>query len=360
MLLGATLAAWPAGAAVEGTVWNGTTGREQGGVPVTLVKLGQGGMTPAGTTKSDTGGKFRFEQDAAGPGGQPMPILLRGEFDGVTYNQMIPPGTRTGDVRLTVYKSAPVNVQSKAGMPAQRILFLEPSGQEMAINEFFIYQNQSQPPVTYADAKQGTLRFYLPAASKGAVQVSATGPGGMPLHETAEKTGQPEVYKVNFAIKPGETRIELTYAVPYQSPMDFDVRSLYDGLTTRVAAPSGVTLAGDGLQPMAPNPQIQASIFAVPEAKLVKLSITGEGKLSQGDQQGDDQGGENISVIPAAIHNQLWLVLGFAFGILGLGFWALYAASGRTAGEAKGAAAAVATAAAAAPKRARARGKRKA
>ncbi|HYM13079.1 MAG TPA: hypothetical protein VEU62_20230, partial [Bryobacterales bacterium] len=158
--------------------------------------------------------------------------------------------------------------------------------------------------------------------------------------------------------KPGDSRIEISYAMPYSSPLDFDVRSLYDGLATRIAAPSGVTLSGDGLQPMPPNPQIPASIFALPEAKLVKVSIAGEGKLAQSEQQGDDQAGENISVIPAAIHNQLWLVLGFALGILALGFWALYAASGSPVSAAKGPASAAAAPAAA--KHARERGKRKA
>ncbi|HYM09753.1 MAG TPA: hypothetical protein VEU62_03430, partial [Bryobacterales bacterium] len=246
VLLGAALAASPAGAAVEGTVWNGTTGREQAGVAITLLKLEQG-MMPVGTAKSGAAGKFRFDQNVMGSAGQAVPILLRGEFDGVTYNQMIPPGTRTGDVRLTVYKAAPADAQSKLGVPEQRIVFLEPSGRQMAVTEFFIYQNQSQPPVTYTDAKRGTLRFYLPAEAKGAVQVSATGSTGMPLPETAEKAGPPDIYRVSYAIKPGDSRIEISYAMPYSSPLDFDVRSLYDGLATRIAAPSGVTLSGDGL-----------------------------------------------------------------------------------------------------------------
>ena len=324
ILLSLIVFALPAAAAVEGVVYNGTTGREQPDVPVTLMKLEQG-MVPAGTTRSDSYGKFRFADSA---GGQPGPILLRAEFDGVTYNQMIPPGSRTGDVKVTVYRAA--KAEGGAAAPATRIVLLEPSGREMAVNEFFLFQNASQPAVTYVNPQQGTLRFYLPASAKGVVQASATGPGGMPLRETAQKTDQPDVMKLNFAIKPGESRIELTYLIPYQSPMQLELRSLYDSMVTRVAAPAGVTLSGDGLQSMPENPQIKASVFSVPQVKAFALAVSGEGRLSRGREASAESGGEgadSISVIPAAIHNQLPLVLGFTLVILAVGFYALYSAS---------------------------------
>jgi hypothetical protein len=312
----------PARAAIEGVVINGTTGRQQSGVEVTLVKLEQG-MTPLASTKSDAAGRFRFDQDA---GGRPTPLLLRGEFEGVTYNQMIPPGSRTGDVRLTVYKSAAAN--GRAGAPEQHVVLFEPSGRQMIVNEFFLYRNQSQPPVTYTGSERGTLRFFLPPDAKGIVQVSATGPGGMPIRSRAEKTGQPDIYKVNFPIKPGESRIELTYLVPYQSPADFEVRNLYDGLTTRIAAPGGVTISGEGLEPMPENPQIKASIFSAPDAPSVRVSIAGEGRLSREQEQGGDSSGDSITIVPPPIQKQLWLILGFVLGILALGFYGLYSASG--------------------------------
>ncbi|MBI3698798.1 MAG: hypothetical protein HY238_28665 [Acidobacteria bacterium] len=314
----------PLPAAIEGIVQNGTTGREQAGVQVTLMKLEQG-MMPVGSTRTDASGKFRFVQSVAGSDGQPAPVLLQAVYEGVTYNQMVPPGRRTGDVRLTVYAAT-----KSAVPPEQHILLLEPSGKEMIVNEFFLYRNQTQPPATYIDSQQGTLRFYLPPAAKGIVQASATGPGGMPIRVTAEKSDQPDVYKISLPIKPGENRVDLTYLVPYQSPLEFETRSLYQGLVTRVAAPPGVTLSGDGLQPMPENPQIKASIYAIPEARTFKLTINGEGRLSRDRDSGDGQGGDNISIMPAAVHQQLWVVLGFGLAILALGFYALYTASGST------------------------------
>lgn len=309
-------------AAIEGVVINGTTGREQAGVEVTLLKLEQG-MVPVGATRSDAAGKFRFVQSLTSSGGQPPPVMLRADFEGVTYNQMIPSGSRTGDVKVTVYRA--VKAEGKGAAPEQHILLLEPSGREMIVSEFYAFRNQSQPPVTFVDARQGTLRFYLPAAAKGIVQASAAGPGGMPVRVTAEKSDQPDIHKVAFPIKPGESRVELTYLVPYQSPTELEVRTLYEGVATRVAAPPGVTLSGNGLKALPENPQIKASIFALPEAKSARLSIEGEGRLQREREQASE-GGDRISIMPAPIHKQIWVILGFVFAILALGFYGLYTA----------------------------------
>ncbi len=313
----AILLSLPVAGAMEGVVQNGTTGREQAGVEVTLMKLEQG-MQPIGSTKTDAAGKFRFEQE---PGG--APVMLQAQFEGVTYNQMIPPGTRTGDTRLTVYRAAPATTSE--ARPEQHVMLLEPSGREMIINESFLYRNQSQPPVTYVDRKRGVLRFYLTPGAKGIVQVSTTGPGGVPVRSAAEKTEQPDVYKVDFAVKPGESRIDLTYLTPYQSGMDFVSRKMYPGLVSRVAVPGGVAVKGEGLQSMGEEPQTKATIFQMPAGETFRLAISGEGRLSRAGQEG--AGGEaSISIVPAPIDSKFWLIIGLAAAILGLGFYGLFTA----------------------------------
>ena len=64
-LFGGLLAAVTTWAAVDGVVWNGTTGREQAGVAITLVKLEQG-MMPVASARSDAAGKFHFAQNIVG------------------------------------------------------------------------------------------------------------------------------------------------------------------------------------------------------------------------------------------------------------------------------------------------------
>ena len=61
ILLLSTSTLW---AAVDGTVVNKSTGRPQAGVTVSLTKLGQGGMSPAGSVTTDAQGKFAFESAA--------------------------------------------------------------------------------------------------------------------------------------------------------------------------------------------------------------------------------------------------------------------------------------------------------
>ena len=50
-------------ASIDGTVINGTTGKPQAGVSVTLVKPGQQGMQTIGDTVTDASGHFVFEKD---------------------------------------------------------------------------------------------------------------------------------------------------------------------------------------------------------------------------------------------------------------------------------------------------------
>jgi len=313
------LAALPALAAIQGYVENGTTGRKQGGVAVSLVKL-DAGMQPIGSASSDDAGKFRFDSDVSG-----VPMLLRAEFQGVTYSEMLQPGARAGDVKVTVYAAS-----TAPAPPEQHVMLLEPSGRELIVNESFLFNNAAQPPVTYVDPKQGTLRFYLPAGANGVVQVNTQGPAGMPIRASADKTGEPDIYKISFPIKPGENRVDLTYKVPYSAGMEFSGRTLYQNVATRIAAPAGVEIAGEGLRSMGEEPQSKAAIFSL-GVNPFRVTISGQGKLSRSGDSGGGGGGDSISIIPAAVYGQFWVILGFAAAILGLGFYGFYTASGNPA-----------------------------
>jgi hypothetical protein len=305
-------------AAIQGTVHNGTTGNPAVGLEVSLMKLDQG-MVPVGSVKTDAKGKFRFDASIEGAHG-----LLRAQLDGVTYTELITPGSPTEDLKLHVYDTSKSPIA-----PEQRVMLVEPAGSEVVVNESYLFRNQSQPPVTYTGGGQGTLRFFLPPGAKGQVQVSAAGVGGVPLRVTAEKTDQAGVYKVDHAIKPGEGRIDLTYRVANASGAELEWRTMYPGLSTRIAAPDGVTLAGEGLQPLGQEPRTKASIYSVARADF-RLKVTGQGQLPRGPEsgEGEEGGGGSLSVIPAAVVQQRWIIYAFAAVILALGFYGLYAASG--------------------------------
>jgi hypothetical protein len=314
------------GAAVEGVVHNGTTGKPAPGVGVVLMKLDQG-MVPVGSTKTDAAGKFRFETSVEGAHG-----LLRAQFEGVTYTEIVTPGAGAQNIQLHVYSAA-----KEPFPPESRVMLLEPSGSEMVVNESYLFRNDRQPPATYVGGPEGTLRFHVPPGARGAVQVHVSGVGGVPLRLNPERAGEANVFKVDHPIKPGENRIDLTYRVPYQSPLELAVRTLYPNVTTRIAAPQGVSIEAAGLQQMGQEPQTKASIFSIAAAEF-QLKIAGEGSLPRGREAGGEGGGGAVSIMPAAVHQQRWIIFGFAAAILALGFYGLYTASGAPAPPAQKAA----------------------
>ncbi len=341
-----------AGAAIDGVVINGTTGQPEPRVAVTLMSFDQG-MDPVEETRSGPDGAFRLEKSLGGSGGRAVPGMLRAEFDGVSYSKMIPPGTPTSGVRLTVYST----VAGEQLPPQRHIMFFEPGSSEMVVSESFLFSNDSKPPKTFRDPDQGTLRFYLPPAAKGIVQVSASGPASMPLRSMAQKTSQENVYMVDFPIKPGENRVDLTYLVPRSEASSFEGRLMYEGLSTQLAVPAGVTVEAEGLTPLGQEPQTQALVYQLPARTTFSLAISGEGQLARGGGAGGGAGGggaeqtrseTQVRVAPAPVAKELAWIIGITAVILGVGFYNLYTskASSPTAAGSEGAGDTAATGAA--------------
>jgi hypothetical protein len=311
--------------AVDGTVMNRTTGKLQGGATVTLYKLGQAGMESIESVKSDGLGKFRIERDVQGP------HLVQTAFDGVTYNHMLPPGAPTSGITLEVFNASK---QPGAARVDQHIVLFEPSGNQMLVSETYLFKNNGK--TTYNDPDGGTLRFYLPDTAKGVVQVNATAPQGMPIRRAAEKTAKSNVYKVDFPIKPGDTRIDLTYMAPFTPGSSFEGRVLYkSGGPTRLVVPSGVSLKGEGIESLGQEPRTQASIYGVKGLEY-KVEIQGAGALRE--TESSEAGPGIVQIMPkvyqgidgsagllAKVSAVKW-ILALAFGALSLGFVLLYRA----------------------------------
>ncbi len=299
-------------AAIDGTVVNRTTGKPQPGATITLFKIAQG-MEPLETVKSDSSGSFRIAKDAQGP------RLIQTEFDGVNYNQMLPPGAATSGLTLDVFNASRSADEAKV---TQHYLIFQPSESQMSVNEGFIFQNTGK--LTYNDPAAGTLKFYLPAAAQGKVTVQATAPQGMPIERSASRAAQTGVYKVDFPIKPGETRFDITYQVPYTAPATFAGKVLYPGTVTSLVAPQGVEIKGDGLALRGQEPRSHANVY---EVKTASFQVSISGALAASSEGDSGSSGENSiqEVLPRANEHLLWLVA-LAFAILGLGFTLLYRA----------------------------------
>jgi carboxypeptidase family protein len=310
-------------AAIDGTVVNQTTGKPQGGVSITLVKPGQGGMQTLGNTTTDASGKFVFEHDQ--PGGGPQ--LLQANYDGVNYNKLLTPNIPTSGVELDIYEGTKSPAVAHV---AQHMLLLEPSTSEFAVNETVLIQNDSK--TTYNDEKLGGFRFYLPPAANGQVKISAQGPGGMPLPRPAEKTEEKDVFKINYPIKPGETQFEITYVLVAGSPIIFhggvvSVKGMPPA-PLRLVVPPGVTVEGKDLQQIGVEPKTQATIYNVTAKKFFDLNVTGTGSLRQ--PQGtaaDETDSPKVTEGPPQAYAHLPWLIALGLGTLAVGLFSLYFAS---------------------------------
>ncbi len=311
-------------AAVNGKLINRTTGKPVAGNVVTLLKFTTS-MDPVEEVRTGPDGSFAFEKTLLGPNGGPVPGMVRAEYEGVNYSQMIPPGRPSEGLQLDVYSAEAKQVLAPRG----HIVIFEPGTGEMVVNENFAFLNNAEPPRTYRDPDHGTLRFYLPPEAKGIVQVRAAGPQRMPLKSMATPTGEKDIYKVDFPLKPGENSIDLTYLVPFTEGAEFKSRVLYDGLDTRIATPAGVTLEADGLVSMGQEPRTQASIYQLPASSKIQIKISGQGQLAAAGGGGEEAapaagGGSDVKVADAPVAKELYWILGLTTAVLVAGFVALY------------------------------------
>lgn len=303
-------------AAVSGTVTNGTTGKPQAGVEIGLMGMSQNGMDPLGTTRTGADGTFTLPADLKGP------ALLQANWQGVGYNQVISPGAPSTGIAVNVFDSSKTPGEAKV---SQHLVLFEPGADKLSISETYFYKNDGK--TTFHDPAKGTLQFFLPPAAKGEVQVRATAPGGVPLDRSADKAGKPDTYKVDFAIKPGETRIDLVYALPFSPGDAFASKLLNTDGPTRLIAPQGVTLEGDDVTSMGQEPQTKAAIYQVKGAAY-SVKIQGTGSLRQAaeaaGQPAEGEGGPGIEQILPPIYDHRWVLLGLGLGILAIGFVLLY------------------------------------
>jgi hypothetical protein len=315
-------------AAIDGTVVNKTTGKPLPGVSITLVKPGQQGMRTLGTTTSDATGHFQFANDE--PGGGPQ--LLQVNYAGVNYNKLLTPNIPTSGVEVNVYEATK---SPDVARVAQRMLVFEANSSRIGVTETVVLENASS--TTFSNTDTGGIRFYLPPASNGQVNVSAQGPQGMPLPRAAEKTSKENVFKVDFPVKPGETQFQISYVLPVGAPFTFrgelvNIKGMISG-PLRLVAPPGVKLSGSDIQPLGVEPNTQATIYNVVRNGAFSVDIAGTGSLN-GPSGNNASGGSTsedesppVSEGPPKIYQHLGWLLGFALAILGIGVIVLYRSS---------------------------------
>jgi len=132
-------------------------------------------------------------------------------------------------------------------------------------------------------------------------------------------------------VKPGETRFDLTYTVPYTEGAAYAGKIVTKDDNTYLIAANGVTLQGENLNDLGLEPRTQAHIYGLTGAAY-KVELTGAVAAApaapeESAEAADSDSGPRIEAIMPRIYGQTKLILALALGALALGLVLLYRAN---------------------------------
>ena len=324
-------------AQITGTVTNATTNKPSSGDEVTLLSL-TSGMQEVGKTKTDRQGHYTLDVPDEG-----TQHLVRVARQSVHYFEAAPPGASTVDI--TVYDAA---TQVEGLVTDARVFHLQASGGSMDVQELYILNNQSQPPRT----KIGNQTFAI-ALPDGAEmgEASLTGPSGMPVTVATVPSGAKDRYAYDFPIRPGQTRFEVTYKVPYSGSHEFSFKPEAPLSELGVLLPKSMKFNGvSGGFAQDVDESGLAVFFAknIPANQEVKFSVSGEGLIPTGPSGGNpsqsagESGGSVIPSPSSGTREALWFIVGALVILIGGGAFVMWrkSASAKNAQDPKAAKAA--------------------
>jgi 5-hydroxyisourate hydrolase-like protein (transthyretin family) len=278
LLLAASMTA--SAATLGGTVTNATTGKPAAGDDVALLSLSQG-MQEMARSKTDTQGKFSFSFESNG-----TPHLVRVTHDGVSYfPQTGPVGPNVSTVDVTVYdvaKNLPVST-------AVSVMRVQGDSGALQVMQLLAVKNDSTPPRTL-----NTDRGYAFSLPEGAQidEAVAQAPNGMPVSSMpVPDDKQKGTYYFAFPLRPGETRFQIAYHLPYSGELTFTPKIFSDMQHFVVMMPKSMTFEAKNPAAFSPmnDPQggdalVEVSTQAKAESDL-SFRVKGTGLLKDETEQ---------------------------------------------------------------------------
>ncbi len=276
---------------ITGTVINKTTNKPAAGDDVVLIRLQQG-MQEASRTKADSRGRFTLDVPEKGI------HLVRVTHDKANYFRPAPEGTQS--VEVEVYDAA-VKVAGVTGEADVMRIQTDENGKGLRVVENFFVKNASTPPRTQFSDRP--FEFYLP---EGAVVEgsAALGPGGMPVQAAPVPLGDANHFAFIFPIRPGETRFQITYRLPYGGSFKFAPRTLMPTDTIAVMMPKSMTFKGGASTPFTPvtddtNAQTLVARNVAPSQAL-DFTVSGTGQLPRDSGAAAEAGQGNTGAADAS------------------------------------------------------------
>lgn len=260
-------------ATITGTVTDRTTGKPSAGDTIAVINTAQS-MDEIAKATSDAQGRFSV---SAPDGGQ---ILLHITHGGAEYFKSVQPGAGSADI--DVYDSA----KKIDGITGEALVVraeTDPAGKTLNVAENFFVQNASAPPRTEYGAN--TFDFYLP---KGA-QVSetlASAPGGLPTNtKLVTVDAASGHYAFTFPIRPGETRFQVAYALPYSGKQPFSLKLSVPTGDVAVMLPKTMQFEGSAaFQPLNDPSVVNSQSYDAHQpafATPIQFTIAGTGQLPE-------------------------------------------------------------------------------
>ena len=134
---------------------------------------------------------------------------------------MAPPGTTS--VELEVYD---VGKKIDGIMVVADIMRIQVEQGQLEVIREFGAQNTSKPPRTQMNERN--LEFYIPNGAQIIPDsATATTENGNPLKSAPVPEGEKNRYSFIFPLRPGLTRFEVAYQIPYSGSANLDPKSLY-------------------------------------------------------------------------------------------------------------------------------------
>lgn len=291
---------------IRGNVVNGTTGEIPKSAKVIVVNPA-GGMLQEREVEAQDG---RFE--IAGLDPQAPIYLLRVDYDGVPYNLPVRVDGADHDVTINIYESTSSWDGIRVTAPH---LAASWQGAFLSIEQLFEISNESSPPRT-ATGEQGFFNLFLPADMESLTACFVTS-FGVPVDRTPIPTDVPGTYRVEYPIRPGLTRVGVSYKVPYASGnYTLNANVLYDlehVFVFAVDPEMKITSTSNTLQPEEPVHGMTAySIHGVPKGSV--LSVAFEGGTSQ-----DAAAGQEVMVVPNDAHRvALYAMVALLLALVGV------------------------------------------
>jgi len=257
---------------ITGVVTNKTTNKPAAGDDVVLIRLQQG-MQEASRTKTDAKGRFTLEI----PAGDTEVHLVRVTHDKANYFRPAPPGTQSVEVEVFNAAAKVKGVSSEADVMR---LQTDESGKSLHIVENFFVKNESNPPLTQFSDRP--FDFYLP---EGAVVEgsAALAPNGMPVQAAPVPLGEPNHYAFIFPIRPGETRFQITYKLPYSGSLKFAPRMMMPTDTVAIMMPKSMTFkpgVSAPYQPVTEETAAQTYVARnVQPSQALDFTVSGVGQM---------------------------------------------------------------------------------